>query len=55
MLNYFYFKKKQLFDLAFLVSAGGNRTSKLQDCSIYQAYLLFIKALLHKPEHNEVF
>lgn len=37
-LNYFYFKKKLLFDLSFLVSAGGNVTSELQDC-------LFIKPI----------
>ena len=55
MRHYFYFKTKRLFDLAFLVSAGGYGTSKLQDCCLYQAGLLFIKALLHKPEHNEVF
>lgn len=53
--NYFYFQKKLLFDLAFLVSAGGNVTSGLQDCSIYQAHALFMGALLHKTEHNEMF
>lgn len=53
--NYFYFQRKLLFDLAFLVSAGGDVTSGLQDCSIYQAHALFIRALLHKAENNEVF